>query len=523
MAGDLLLGLDIGTTNTKAVVYEPATGKVVAVASRPTATHHPRPEWSEYDPAELWANIAAVIREASAGRAERIRAVAAGSMAEAGVPIDKEGNYLYNIIVWHDLRTEPQARRWHEWLGNKRGFEITGHPIQAKWSVNKLMWLREHAPQAYGRIHKWLCMQDFATYKLSGAYATDYSLASRTYAFDQRARDWSREILDKADLSPDLFPTAHPAGTPVGQVTAAAAAETGLRAGTVVTTGGHDHLAGSFAAGATGPGTVANSMGTAEANLLMVADYAPTEAMREQGYCHYLHVVPGHYVVHFGNVASGGLLEWTLRQLWPELDESAAGRQRVYAAAFAAAAEVPVGSRGVFCLPYLRGAGSPWFDDRAMAGFVGLRDGHGRGHIVRAAVEALCYGQRENLQLLGGMLDVPSDRDLVAYGGSTRSSLWMQIKADVTGRRVRVVELEEAVAQGAALLAGVGAGVFPTYQAAADSVERTTVVYEPIAAHTAEYARYFEAVYVHLYRSVRELNCRIHDTFWGGAESDGKK
>ena len=519
--GDLLLGLDIGTTNTKAVVYDPQTGQVLAVASRPTVTHHPRPGWSEYDPAELWQNIAAVIREATAGRAESIRAVAAGSMAEAGVPVDRDGNYLYPIIVWHDPRSEPQARRWFDWLGAERGFDITGHPIQAKWSVNKLMWLRENAPEVLRRIHKWLCMQDFATWKLSGAYATDYSIASRTFAFDQRARGWSRQILELADLSPDLFPTPHQSGTAVGEVTRAAAAETGLKVGTKVVTGGHDHLVGSFAAGATGKGTVANSMGTAEACLVMMDAYAPDDRMLHQGYCHYAHVVPDHYVVHFGNVASGGLFEWALRQYWPEVDESPEGRRRAYQAAFAAAGEAPVGSGGVFCLPYLRGAGSPWFDDRAKAGLIGLTDAHGRGHILRAVMEALCYWQRENLEAVSKLLAVPREGDLVAYGGSTRSALWMQIKADITGRRVRVVELAEAVAQGAALLAGIGAGVFPSFQAAADSVRRTTTVYEPIAAHTEQYARYYEEVYLHLYYAVRELNNRIHDLFWAGGKLGG--
>ncbi len=519
---ELLLGLDIGTTNTKAVVYEPASGQVIAVASRPTSTHHPRPGWSEYDPAEVWTNIAAVIREATAGRADSVRAVAAGSMAEAGVPIDREGRYLYPIIVWYDPRSEPQGRRWYDWLGSERCFEVTGHPIQAKWSVNKLMWLRENAPETTRHLHKWLCMQDFATFKLSGVYATDYSMASRTFALDQRTLSWSPEILSLAELSPDVFPTPHQSGTQVGEVTPEAAAATGLRVGTKVVTGGHDHLVGSFAAGATGKGTVANSMGTAEACLVMVDGYMPTERMLRQGYCHYAHVVPEHFVVHFGNVASGGLFEWALRQYWPEVDESPQGRQRAYQAAFAAAGAAPLGSGGVFWTPHLRGAGSPWFDDRAKAAIIGLTDAHGRGHVLRAVMEALCYWQRENLEAVSQLLDVPRDGDLVAYGGSTRSALWMQIKADVTGRRVRVVELAEAVAQGAALLAGIGAGVFPSFQAAADSVQRPTTLYEPIPAHTEQYAEYYEKIYRHLYYAIQEVNYKIHEAFWSEGKLKGQ-
>ena len=522
MVTGYLLGIDVGTTNTKAIVYDPAIGKVVAVASRPTATHHPKPEWSEYDPAELWQGIVATIREATAGRAAAIRGVAVGSMAEAGVPIDRAGHYLYPIIVWHDPRSEVQARRWREWLGDERVFEITGQPIQFKFSLNKLLWLRENAPQVLQSLHKWLCIEDFAIWKLSGAYATDYSVASRTLAFDQRRLAWSEEMLARAGLSPAIFPTPHQAGTVVGEVTAAAAAETGLRAGTPVTTGGHDHLCGSFAAGITDKGMLLNSMGTAEACLLMADRFTADARLLHHGYCHYAHIIPDHYVVHFGIVASGGFLDWVVQQTWPEAGESAEGRRRSFAAALAAAAAVPPGSEGVFWLPHLRGGETPWRDEISKAAVVGLRDPHGRGHLVRAAIESLCYWMRENLEEMSAIVDVPEGGEIVAIGGSTRAALWLQIKADVTGRPVRVVEVPEAVALGAALLAGVGVGLFPSYQAAADSVVRSSTLYEPDPARVATYDHYYKEVYRALYTALRDLNHRIHEVFWRGGKLAGR-
>ncbi|MDA8219135.1 MAG: FGGY family carbohydrate kinase [Dehalococcoidales bacterium] len=517
-----LLGIDVGTTNTKAVVFDPAAGKVVAVADRPTVTRHPKPEWGEYDPAQLWEGIVATVREATAGRADSIKAVAVASMAEAGVPIDRDGRYLYPIIVWNDPRSEPQTRRWHDWLGPKRVFEITGQAIQVKYTVNKLLWLRDNEPEVIRHTHKWLCIEDFALWKFSGTYATDYSVASRTMAFDQRARRWSSEMLGRAGFAADLMPEPHPSGTVVGQVTPQAAAETGLSPDTLVVTGGHDHLCGAFAAGNVGPGSLLDSMGTAEACLLVTDSFSTDQRLIDRGYCQYAYVMPDHYVVHFGIVASGEVLDWLVTQLWPEAAESAEGRRRAFAAALAAAEAVPPGSEGVFWLPHLRGIATPWRDELSKAAMVGLTPAHGRGHFVRALLEGMSYWMRENLESLGEIIPVAREAELTAIGGSTRAALWMQTRADVTGRPVKIVEVPQAVAVGAALLAGVGAGVFPSYEAATESVVRSATVYEPDPARHRAYSNYYEAVYRELYPTLKSVNQRIHEIFWSEGRLAGK-
>lgn len=516
-----LLGVDVGTTSTKAVVYDPSAGRVIRVASRPMITHHPRPGWSEFDPAEVWNGVRACIREAVEGRARDVQAVAAASMAEAGVPLDARGHYLYPIIAWYDPRTEPQAKRWHEWLGERRIFEITGHPIQSKFSVNKLLWLRESQPAAFGAVRKWLCMEDFVLWKLAGAFATDHTLASRTMALDQRSLTYSSEILSSAGLSADVFPNAFPSGTAVGRVTKAAAEETGLREGTVVATGGHDHLCGSLAAGVVGPGALLDSMGTAEGDLLLADRYDPDERLLRGGYCCYAHVIPGRYVILFGLTSSGGLLEWLVRQLWPEAGDSAEKRERAFAAALAGAATIPPGSDGVFVLPHLSGVGSPWEDETSKAAVVGLTATHGRSHLVRAALEGLSYWLRENLEVLGSVVETSTTREIVAIGGGTRASLWMQIKADVTGRAVRVIDVPEATALGAALLAGVASGRFRSAEEAAASVSRPTTIYEPDPARAAAHERYYRVVFSQLYPSLRSAHRDIHELFWKGGRLAG--
>jgi len=484
-----LVGVDVGTTNTKAVLYDPEVGRVLAVASRPTRVHHPGPGLTEHDPGEIWSAVVECIREATAGRAAGVRAISSTSMAEAGVPIDRSGRYLYPIISWLDNRSAPQAERWREWLGPAEAFRITGQTIQAKFSINKLMWLRENEPAVIDKLHKWLCMEDFVLYKLSGVDAIDYSLASRTFAFDQRSLAWSPRMLDLAGFSVDVFPRAYPSGTAVGEVTPAAAAETGLPVGAVVATGGHDHLCGSLAAGVVGPGALLDSMGTAESGLLLSDRYDPDPRLLEAGYCHYAHVIPGCYVTLFG-LMGGGVLDWLVQRFWPEAKAPGPVRSRCFDEALALAAEVPPGASGLVWLPHLGGGRTDQSDEQPRAALVGLTTALDRGHIVRALLESLCYWLRGKLETMAAI--APIGPTITAIGGGARSTLWMQIKADVTDREVRVPLVPESTALGAALLAGVGAGVFATTAEAAASVSRPTTVYYPDPARVAVYDRLYE-------------------------------
>lgn len=493
-----LVGVDVGTTNIKAVLYDPADGRVVSVASRPNRVHYPRAERIEYDPNEIWSAVTECLREVTADRADDVRAISATSMAEAGVPIDRSGRYLYPAISWLDNRSAPQSERWREWLTPLEVYQITGQTIQAKFSLNKLMWLRENEPQVVDRLHKWLCMEDFVLYKLSGVDAIDYSLASRTFAFDQRSLGWSARMLGLAGFPADVFARAYQSGTAVGEVTREAAAETGLPAGAVVATGGHDHLCGSLAAGVVGPGALLDSMGTAESGLLLSDHFDPDPRLLEAGYCHYAHVIPGTYVTLFG-LMGGGVLDWLVQRFWPEAKEPGAVRTRSFEEALALAAEVPAGASGLVWLPHLGGGGSSQPDEQPYAALVGLTTAHDRGHMVRALLESLSYWLRGRLEKLSEI--APIGRTITAIGGGTRSPLWMQVKADVTGREVRVPRVPESTALGAALLAGVGAGIFASAVEAARSVERPTTVYTPDASRMA--------LYDGLYRQFRRLHPRV--------------
>jgi xylulokinase len=506
----LVAGVDVGTTNTKALLYDLGRGRVVAVASRPTITHHPLPVRSEFDAEELWQGAAACMREVMArcDTPGAVAGIAVASMAEAGVPLDPAGRPVSPVIAWYDERTSPQRDRWEATVGPARSYALSGQMMRHTFGAHKLVWLREHEPEAFARIACWIGVADWIAYRLCGVLATDYTLAARTLLFEPGAARWSDDLLAYAGLSRSLLPPALPSGTRLGGVTAAAAAATGLPTGIAVVTGGHDHLCGALAAGVVEPGTVLDSTGTAESLVLVRPSFAPDEETRVAGMASYHHVVPGKYVLLGGLTQSGGLVRWVAEQLWtPPGEEGTARAGADTAALFARAAALPRGAEGVVCLPYLLGTGMPHPDPRARAAFVGLRPHHTHAHLLRAALEALGQWLAEGLTTMERLSGTPSlAHDVVAIGGATAMPLWMQIKADTTGRPIRVPELHEAVALGAALLAALGSGLVATAAAACATVRVPTTIYQPDAAAHAFYAGTPREVYRRLYPALREIN-----------------
>src|SRR5437899_7392490 len=260
-----LVGIDVGTTNTKTVIFDIETGRICAVGSSRTITRHPLPEWSEFDAEYVWGTVLKSIQTAiqQCDRPERIRAISVASMGESAFPVDADGNVLHAAIAWYDQRTVAEAQWWENIAGRERIFTITGHIPRPTYGVNKLLWLRNHVPQVVDRIHYWLSVEDFVLWKLSGSFATDYSIASRTMLFDQRTLSWSEPLLQQAGLPAAWFSPAFPSGTAIGTVGKEVAEKTGLPQQAIVSTGGHDHLCGALATGVTREGHLLESIGTA--------------------------------------------------------------------------------------------------------------------------------------------------------------------------------------------------------------------------------------------------------------------
>lgn len=498
----ILIGLDVGTTNTKAVAFDPATGQVVAVAAHPTpyvsvSDRANRTGDREIDPDQLWGTVVTCLREVSGERQEAVQAVGIASMAEAGVPLDADGRPLYRIIPWYDARTEPQLQWVMAHADPRRIFEITGQAPRHVYALYKLLWLRAHRPEVFARLDRWLSVSDFVGWKLTGVAATDFSLASRTMFLDQRSRQWSPAMLGLVGLRPEQLPRLTPAGASIGGVTPDAERETGVPAGVPVGIGGHDHLCGAVAAGAAQPGQVVDSIGTAEGLVIPVAWYRDDDVFRQRRICCYSHVLPGQFVIQAGMALSGGTLAWIGQQLF-------AAEPDPVAAALAASAGVPPGAGGLIFFPHLGGNGSPIGDENVSAAFIGLRATQDRAHLARAVLEGIAFGVRHSLEFVEQVIGA-IEEPIRVVGGGGRSSLWLQIRADVLGRPVISVEVPEAVALGAALLAGVGAGVYPDVASAAAQVRRATRRYSPDPSRAARYDRLFKAAYLPLYPALAPI------------------
>lgn len=505
---DILIGLDLGTTNIKALALAPASGRVLHVVRAPTPAMQPRPGWTEHDADTLWQTAASCVARllTECGPDVSPLAISIGSMAEAGLLVDRRGEPLCPIIAWHDLRTEPYWRRFEAQVGVERLYAITGQVARQIFSLYKLLWLHEHLPDAWAQAKRWLCVPDFITYRLCGAQVTDYSIASRTLLLDQAAGTWSQELLDAAGLERALLPELVPAGTVAGTVHAAAAAATGLPKGIPVVVGGHDHHCASLAVGAMTPGRVLDSTGTAETVLALSDRFTPDPRLLYEGIAQCRSLDPQRVALFASLPASGGLLAWVTSKLLERPTEEG------WEAAFAAAERVAPGADGLLCLPYLRGAVTPHGDPAARAVFAGFRDRHTWAHVLRAAAEGVVLWLRLALESLeratGGAID-----ELIVVGGQAQAELLLRLRADVTGRAVLAPEMSEGVALGAALVAGVGAGVYASLDEAARAPHLAIRRFVPAPETRALYDRLYAEIYRDLYTTLRPVLARLQALF----------
>ena len=496
--GPLLVGLDVGTTNVKAVVYT-RDGRAVARAMAPTATHVPRPGWAFYRADELWAQAVGVLRAALAmvPAPGRVAAVAIASMAEAGVPLDAAGEPTADTIAWYDTRTQPQAARIADLVGADALFARTGLSVQPIFSLCKLLWLRQHEPAAWGRTVRWLHVSDYLAHRLGGSQATGHSLASRTMALDLHARRWDEDILAAVGIDPDLFAPLVPEGTAIGRVSADAARATGLPAGATIAVGGHDHLCGALAAGVVEPGMMLESLGTTDTVLLPVARPLTDPQLGREGYSQGAHVVPGRSYVFGGQYTLGACVEW--------FREAFAGGAS-YATLMAEAERVPPGSLGVCFLPHLRLANPPHVDARSRGAFVGLSTDATRAALFRAVLEGLAFEARSVTEPLLAYPELAGMHDARAIGGVTHNDLLVRLRSTVRNGATHVLDIDEATSLGAAMLGGIGAGVYADADAAIAALRYGRHTVAPDAAQVPVYDALYRRVYRHLYPALAPLS-----------------
>jgi xylulokinase len=476
-----LVGLDLGTSRVKAVALSPE-GAVLAGAATATPVVQTAAGGCEHPVAELQAAVLGTLAELASHDLQPL-AIATASMGETGVIVGADGSPQTPMIAWRDLRAAGHATALCERIGARDLYAITGHASDAHFAIARLMWLREHCPDAFAPGATWLSVADLATFWLTGERATDASVASRTLALDQRSRCWSPEVLAAAGIDEGAMPPIVPAGVAVGGLTPAAAERIGFPAGTSVAIAGHDRLCGAFAArGATD--AAVDSVGTAEALVVTTPRFEPYPRGGAP-VAQYADVVPGRFAFSARVAMSGLLLEWWTREM---------GGGDLGAAL--AALPQPLAFRGIVALPSFGRPISPFGDGGATPGaFVGATVAHGAGDFLQALLEGTAFSLRLNIETLEHVTGGRLDHVRVESGRAGRQPATLQLRADVLGRPVEVVELDDATAVGAALLAGVAGGAYPDAAAAASAIAPATSWYHPDPARSARYAEVYGGVY----------------------------
>ena len=507
-----LLGIDLGSTSIKAVAYD-LRGNIVASHSVPAEIKHldsNHPAWAFWDPDIVWSGTIAVIKSVlgQIGNAAEIKGIAVTGLGMDGVPLDKDGRWLYPFISWQCTRTVPQSQSFSHKFGAEKIFSITGKQVLHIDTLYRLLWMKENRPEVIDKTDKWLLIEDFINFLLCGRRATDYTMASCTSLFDQKRLAWSDELFRNAGLDKSIVPEAFPSGTVLGGVTEAAAQKTGFKVGTPVILGGHDYICAALAVGAFVPDAVMDVTGTWEIIVRSLPGLLMDKDIFSAGINVEAHVARNTYLLA-GYSPSALMLEW-FRDNYGFEEKAMEGStgKPTWETLMESAAKAPCGSNGVFFLPHIAGAGTPDIDSRSLGAFIGLSTATDKGCMLRAIIEGLDYQFKDIL--LSFERAVPdSIQKIIAVGGAVRNQLWMQNKADVTGKTIEVPDLEEATTLGAALLAGIGLGLYEDEQDAFEQTYKKGRIYEPDVGRQKAYEDYFR-IFKKLYPSLKEVN---HDIF----------
>lgn len=452
----MIISHDLGTTGDKATLVS-NTGEVLASVTERYGTDFGPGGKAEQNPADWWQAFCRANRgliERSGISADQVDVVSFSGQMMGVVAVDREGEIVRPAIIWADTRSTEQTDRALQRVSMERCYEITGHRLNPTYSLTKLMWIRDHEPEAFARIRTVLNAKDYLAYLLTGVLASEPSDASSTNAYDQATGTWSSEMLDAAELDPSLFPEIVPSTTVLGSVRAEAAEASGLLAGTRVVIGGGDGPLAALGAGITNPASGAYaSLGSS--SWVSVSAPAPLHdpLMRSMTFNH---VIPGQFVPTATMQAGGASLQWIVDTLSP------AGEAH-YEELLGDAAAVSASDAGVFFLPHLLGERSPYWNPRARAAFLGLERHHGRGELVRAVLEGVAFNLRTGLIAFssnGIELDA-----IDVIGGAANSPLVLRILADIWGLPAsRRSLVDEANALGAAIVGGVGVGIFDDFE-----------------------------------------------------------
>ena len=487
----MLLGIDVGTGGTRAVLIDRAGAVLASFSSEHAPIHSAHIGWAEQDPEDWYRATREAIAGAMAAAeltGSEMEAVGLTGQMHGCVMLDAGGNVLRPALIWCDQRTQPQC----DWLTEKIGFarliELTANPALPNFTLTKLLWVRDHQPEIFARIAHVLCPKDYVRFRLTGEYAMDMQEASGTLLLDVVHRRWSSEVAEAAGIPMSWLPRLFEGPEICARISPTGAGATGLAAGTPVAAGAGDQGAGAVGMGILAPGSVSATIGTS--GVVFAATGSPIQDPlgRLHTFCH---AAPDRW--HVMGVTNGAGL--SLRYF---RDTFARGAS--YDELLAQAAIAPPASDGLLWAPYLFGERTPHLDPNARAAFLGITASHTQSHFVRAVLEGVAFSLRDTLTLFEELgIPVTSIR---LGGGGARGPLWQQIQADVYGQPVELLEAEEGGAFGAALLAGTGIGVWPSVEGACATAVRVAATIPPRHADVMDQAYHR---YRRIYPALREI------------------
>ena len=477
----LLLGIDIGTSACKVAVFD-KSGEVLAQTNEPYQLFYPAPGYVEQDPDEWWEAICTGIKKVLAQSdisADEIAGIGIDGQSWSAIPVDKDGNCLSRTPIWMDTRARDICEKVKEEVGFDTIFRVAGNDFLPSYSTPKMLWFKQEKPEVYENTYKFLQSNSYIGYKLTGVMSQDFSQGYGIHFFNNETCTYDAELAEKLGLSVDKVPDLYQCHAVIGTVTAAAAEKTGLKEGTKVVAGGLDAACGTLGAGVYLPGQTQEQGGQAGGMSICV-----DLALAHPKLILSPHVVPGMWLLQGGTVGGGGTLRWFKQEF---------GQDMSFDELTALAEDIPAGSDGVTYLPFMSGERSPIWDPDAKGVYYGLGFDKTKGHMVRATLEGVAYSLEHNLRVAaetGAQVG-----ELIAMGGASNSILWTQIKADVTGKTIKVPTSDTATTLGAAILAGVGVGVYESFEEAIKETIVITRVQEPdMEAH----AKYQESMKLYL-------------------------
>jgi xylulokinase len=496
-----LIGLDVGTSGTKTVLFD-ENGKAIASVTEEYPLHTPHPGWTEQDPEDWWratVNTLKAVVTKSGVQPEEIKGIGLSGQMHGSVFLDEQNQVVRPAILWNDSRTADACEEITRTIGEQRLLELASNPALTGFTAPKAVWLKNREPENFKKTRTLVLPKDYVRFRLTGELAMEVSDGAGTLLFNVRQRTWSHEILDALGIPREWMPPVKESTDIGGYITDEVARLTGLKAGTPVACGGADNACGATGTGVVVEGRMLASLGTSGVILAPAKSPQTDPEGRAHTFCH---SVPNMWYL-MGVILSAGMsLRW-YRDVIADSERAQAhsNSRDPYDLLTALAAEAPIGSEGLLFLPYLTGERTPHKDPYARGGFIGLTIRHDRKHLIRAVLEGITFAMRDSLEIARALgVEITEVR---ATGGGAKSAFWKQLQADIYGCEIATINADQGPAFGAAIMAGVGAGVYNSIPEACDRIIQVVERTQPNEAAVREYNDYYE-VYRSLYPNLRE-------------------